>query len=222
MLSAPSAVACAEREPPGGAVNGLGRTQGPPGVVASGPAPRGAKTLQASAYFATRRSVFRSPPPPTMIGGCGCRSGCGELIVSASWKCLPSKRPVLDAPHLAHDLQGFLEPLETLGQRRERYAEGAVLAFVPGCSDAERGPPAGEHVERRQDLGEQAWVAGPHCHRLRRSPPRVVAPRARSGEPAGRRHLAGKTGHVPCPPGNLDPATAPRADPGRALRDGLL
>ena len=31
-----------------------------------------AKTLQASAYFATRRSVFFSPPPPTMIGGCGC------------------------------------------------------------------------------------------------------------------------------------------------------
>ena len=68
----------------------------------------------------------------------------------------------LDAPHLAHDPEGFLEPLEPLGQRRERYAEGAVLPFVPGCTDAEGGSPAGEHVEGRHDLGEQAGVAVRH------------------------------------------------------------
>ena len=50
-----------------------------------GPAPAAANTLQASAYLATSRSVFLSPPPPTMIGGRGGCRGCGELSVSASW-----------------------------------------------------------------------------------------------------------------------------------------
>ena len=76
---------------------------------------------------------------------------------------MPVEGPVVVAPHLAHDLQGLLEPLEPLGQRRERHAEGAVLALVPGRADAEGGPPAGEHVEGRHDLGEQAGVAVGHA-----------------------------------------------------------
>ena len=40
--------------------------------------------LQASAYSATIRSVFRSPLPPIMIGGGFCTGG-GTLTGSASW-----------------------------------------------------------------------------------------------------------------------------------------
>src|SRR5665213_3589326 len=43
------------------------------------------KRLQASAYWATRRSVLRSPLPPMRIGGCGRCSGCGELMVRSKW-----------------------------------------------------------------------------------------------------------------------------------------
>ena len=43
------------------------------------------KTLHASAYRATSRSVFFSPPPPIMIGGRGRLSGGGMHSVSASW-----------------------------------------------------------------------------------------------------------------------------------------
>ena len=35
--------------------------------------------LHASAYWATSRSVFLSPDPPIMIGGCGFDSACGEF-----------------------------------------------------------------------------------------------------------------------------------------------
>ena len=117
-----------------------------------------ANRLHASAYRATSRSVFFSPQPPIMIGGCGRVSGCGELSVSASAVVLPVERPVVVAPHLVHDLQRLLEPLEPLRQRRERHAERQVLALVPGGADAEHGPAAGQHVERGDDLGEQARV----------------------------------------------------------------
>ena len=42
------------------------------------------KMLQASAYWATIRSVFCSPLPPIMIGGCGLTGG-GTMTGSASW-----------------------------------------------------------------------------------------------------------------------------------------
>jgi hypothetical protein len=41
--------------------------------------------LQASPYFATRRSVFCSPVPPIRIRGCGRERDWGEFNVSASW-----------------------------------------------------------------------------------------------------------------------------------------
>ena len=40
-----------------------------------------AKKLQASAYFATKRSVFCSPPPPIRMGGWGLVIAWGELSV---------------------------------------------------------------------------------------------------------------------------------------------
>ena len=42
-----------------------------------------ANRLQASAYLATSRSVFFSPMPPIMIGGCGGLKTCGLFSVSA-------------------------------------------------------------------------------------------------------------------------------------------
>ena len=42
--------------------------------------------LQASAYRATSRRVFRSPPPPIITLGIGYRwIGQGTQIVSANW-----------------------------------------------------------------------------------------------------------------------------------------
>ncbi len=43
------------------------------------------KKLQASAYRATRRSVFFSPPPPIRMRGRGLLAGIGLQSVSASW-----------------------------------------------------------------------------------------------------------------------------------------
>ena len=71
-------------------------------------------------------------------------------------------------------LERLLEPLEPLRDRIERNSEGEVLTLVPRRADPEHRAPAGEHVERRHDLREQAWVAvgdagdeQPERHRLR-------------------------------------------------------
>jgi hypothetical protein len=40
-----------------------------------------------------------------------------------------------------HDLQGLLEPLEALRERREGDTETAVLSFVPGRSDTRAARP---------------------------------------------------------------------------------
>ena len=46
------------------------------------------KTLHASAYCATSRRVFFSPPPPTMIGTRGRLIDCGELssLLAVTWR----------------------------------------------------------------------------------------------------------------------------------------
>jgi hypothetical protein len=76
------------------------------------------------------------------------------------------------APHLVRDLQQFLEPLEALGQRRERDAEALCLEGrarpgrrdVPRCArpGAEDHPAAGQHVEGRHRLDQHAGVAVGH------------------------------------------------------------
>ena len=69
-------------------------------------------------------------------------------------------RAVVVAPHLQTDLQRLLEPLEALGDGREGDAEPEVLPLVPGGSDPELGPPTREHVQGRDDLGQQARGGG--------------------------------------------------------------
>ena len=120
------------------------------------------KTLLASAYWATRRRVFFSPPPPIMIGTLGRDSDCGELSSRSAWNSRPrnaSSRPALALPHPVGDLERLLEHLEPLAERREREPERPRLVLVPGGPDAEPGPAARQDVERRRGLDPQARVA---------------------------------------------------------------
>src|ERR1700759_1413914 len=77
--------------------------------------------LQASPYFATRRSVFRSPLPRV-----GRVQRAGQVVVPA-----PEGRLVV-APHLVGDLQRLFQALEPLGQGRERDPEAFGLEAGPG------------------------------------------------------------------------------------------
>src|SRR3981189_3006482 len=70
---------------------------------------------------------------------------------------------VLRVPHLLADSQRFLQPLEPFGYRWEGNAEATMLPLVPGGTDPERGPAAGQHVERGHDLGEQARMPVGHA-----------------------------------------------------------
>ena len=91
-------------------------------------------------------------------------------------------RLLVAAPHLQADLQRLLEPLEPLRDRRERDAEPAGLLFVPARPDAEPGPAAGQHVERGDDLGEDARlpVDHPGDQREQRGPSRCTRPGSRA------------------------------------------
>ena len=123
-------------------------------AIASGPP----KTFVASAYWATRRSVFRSPPPPIMIGTRGREIDCGEFIRRMAWNWRPSNARLgaaLALPHLVGDLERLLEHLEPLAERREREPEAPRLVLVPGRADPEPGAAAGQDVERRRRLHPQ-------------------------------------------------------------------
>ena len=63
------------------------------------------------------------------------------------------------APHERQQLERVLEPRVALGERRELPAVEAVLALEPSRPDPAHGAPAGEHVERRDDLREVRDVA---------------------------------------------------------------
>ena len=78
--------------------------------------------LQASAYWATSRSVFFSPPPPIIRYGCG-RAALRRVQRPAELVVLAVVRLLVVAPHLQADLQRLLEPLEPLGHRREGEAQ---------------------------------------------------------------------------------------------------
>ena len=62
----------------------------------------------------------------------------------------------LAVPHPEADLHGLLEDLEPLAEGRVGEPEPDGLFLVVARADAEHHPPAGEDVERRDHLGEQA------------------------------------------------------------------
>ena len=72
----------------------------------------------------------------------------------------------------AHDLDGLVQPVETLAHGRpEVDPEGLVLPREPGPADPEDRPPAGHVVQRRRELGRVTGVAEgvrpdhqPHAH----------------------------------------------------------
>jgi hypothetical protein len=57
------------------------------------------------------------------------------------------------------DLDGLFEHLESRLERRKRNSETEMLAFEPGGADTKPRPAAGENVESRDLLGEEARVA---------------------------------------------------------------
>jgi hypothetical protein len=60
------------------------------------------------------------------------------------------------------DPQRLLQPLEALGQRRERDAQPAALLLVPGGADAEPGATARQHVQGGHALDQHARVPRRH------------------------------------------------------------
>ena len=139
------------------------------------------KTLHASAYWATRRSVFRSPPPPIMIGGRGRVIACGRVEQAARVDVAALERrlrPVARPSHIAWAIaQRLLEHLEALAERREREPEAERLLLVPGGADPEPCPAARQDVERRRRLDPQAGLAVVDAADHQAEPgPRGVAP----------------------------------------------
>lgn len=96
-------------------------------------------------------------PWPGLRDRFGHAQGFVQLVV------LSGKGAVVAAPHLQADPQRFLQPLETLGQWRKGHAEARVLALVPCRAEAEFRTALREHVERGDDLGEQAGVPVGHA-----------------------------------------------------------
>ena len=96
---------------------------------------------------AISRSVLRSPPPPTRIGGPPGWTGCGTLIAPSMWWTAALERRLRLREHRSADPERVLQPLEPLGRRRPVVAVGAGLLLVPRRADA-RGSP-GPTTRRR-------------------------------------------------------------------------
>jgi hypothetical protein len=74
----------------------------------------------------------------------------------------PLERTLVLAPHLQADLQGLLETLEALAQRREGEPESLCLLLTPRRADTQPGAPARQHVKGGHDLRQEARVAVDH------------------------------------------------------------
>ena len=69
------------------------------------------------------------------------------------------RRPLIAVEHRQNNLEGFLELLETIGERSEFEAERVVLELKPTGTNAELCAPVGNNIERRHDLGEERRVS---------------------------------------------------------------
>ena len=63
---------------------------------------------------------------------------------------------MLARPHPEADLERLLEQVESLGERAEPEAQPGRLVLVVAGPDPEHRPAAGQDIERRDHLGEQA------------------------------------------------------------------
>jgi hypothetical protein len=78
---------------------------------------------------------------------CGAAQGMLEPVVPAL------ERGIVAGPHPGRDLQRLLEPIESLGHRRQRQAQG--LRLLAAGADPEPRPATGEHVEGGDGLDQQ-------------------------------------------------------------------
>ena len=114
------------------------------------------------AYWAARRKVFFSPCPPIMIGISPVDRGGGvERVAHAEVGAAVRRRRL--GEHPAADLQGVGQHLVAHLQRRELEAQRLVLELEPRGTDAQHRPPAGDHVEGGDGLGEVRGVAVGHA-----------------------------------------------------------
>ena len=115
--------------------------------------------LVLSACRASMRSVTFSPPPPIQISG-SCWIGFGSQYAPSNDEVLALERDGLLGPEpLDAPRRVSSRICEPRARAREREAVRLVLALVPTRADAEDQPAAGEHVDARGFLGEQARVA---------------------------------------------------------------
>src|SRR5664279_4526294 len=72
---------------------------------------------------------------------------------------LAGERRLLVGEHRARDLQRLLQTLEALLERRELEPVGGVFVLEPARADPVPRAAAGNHVERRGDLGSERRVS---------------------------------------------------------------
>ena len=127
-------------------------------------------------------------------------------------------------PERPHRLDRRLEQVEPLGRRREGQPERRVLALPPAGADADERAPAGEHVERRRRLRDDARRPEGHRRAQRAQPQPGVEPGEQAeGHPRLRDRLpgavrpAGSGSGGPSAPARRSPPR-PRPAPSRAAR----
>ena len=116
------------------------------------------------------------------------------------------------AEHGPADLQGLLEALHALGDRREVEAVARVLVVVPGRADAEDGPARGDDVEGRHHLGQIGRVAvgDARHHRAEAGP---LGPRRDGGEQRVAPRAWDRCGVRRCRSGRSGPSPTPSRSP---------
>ena len=117
------------------------------------------KRLQASAYWATSRRVFRSPPPPTRIGIRGRLIDCGELMTWVATQVRAVNSPCVPLP--SDHISWANRSVSSSHSNRSfsggnRKPEALRLEDVPGRTDPEPRPAARQDVEGGRGLDPQA------------------------------------------------------------------
>ena len=93
-----------------------------------------------------------------MIGGRGCWTGLGSAGESVSRSAAGEREPLAGRrrPQPGDDRELLLQPVETLAERRERDAVGAVLRVEPAGAEPELDPAAAHLVDLGDADGERA------------------------------------------------------------------